>query len=231
MKKQMKLILLIFSIIGLMTGCGTETDANKFKNEYESLNNVEKEINGSKINVRSIKISPNNPIIYATEDDIIEIIKNELGVVYFGFAECPWCRSMLETLFTVSNDLNIEKIYYIDVKNIRDTIELNENNELITTKKGTDGYYELLKILDGVLKDYTIKDKNNNSISTNEKRIYAPNIVTFDHGTILGLETGISDSQTNAYQELTDEIKKDMKCSLECLLEKIKEKNTCDKSC
>lgn len=191
----------------------------------------QKEKNGITIVTRSVNISSNNPIIYISEDEILEKIKSEKGVVYFGFCDCPWCRSMIETLFSVANDLNIEKIYYVDVKNIRDTIEFNENNELITTKKGTDGYYKLLNILNDVLTEYTIKDKNNNSISTNEKRIYAPNIVTFDNGKILGLETGLSENQTDAYQDLNDAIKKEMKCKLECLLEKIEEKNICDKSC
>lgn len=232
MKKSLKLFIILISAFCLLTACGIkETDGIKFKNEYESLNAVEKEKNGLKTVIRSVKISENNPIVYVNEDEVLEKIKTEKGVVYFGFADCPWCRSMIETLLSVANDLNIEKIYYVDVKNIRDTIELNDNNELVTTKKGTDGYYNLLTILNDVLNDYTIKDKDNNSVSANEKRIFAPNVVTFDKGNILGLETGISENQENAYQELTDEIKKDMKCKLECLLEKIEEKNVCDKSC
>lgn len=232
MKKTIIFFISMITALGLITACGTkETDAIKFKKEYESLNNVEREKNGSTIVSRSVEISKNNPIIYISEDELLEKIKTEKGVVYFGFADCPWCRSMIETLFMVANDLNIEKIYYVDVKDIRDTIELNDNNELITTKKGTDGYYKLLNVLNDVLKEYTINDKNNNLISTNEKRIYAPNVVTFDKGTILGLETGLSENQTDAYQDLNDDLKKDMKCKLECLLEKIEEKNVCDQSC
>ena len=158
----------------------------------------------------------------------------ESFVVYFGFSSCPWCRSIIETLLEVSNELDIKNIYYVDVKDIRDVLKLDDNNEVITSKEGTDDYYKLLDKLSNVLDDYTLTDKEGNEISTNTKRIYAPNIVAIVDGIATKMTTGISDKQTDAYMELSDEIKNDsydmIKCTLECLKEEVKV-CTMDKKC
>lgn len=204
-------------------------DALKFKSDYESLNG---EKNGDNV-IRTISIPEDNPFIYKTEDELAEMIKNkESFVVYFGFAKCPWCRSVLPTLIESAKKNKIDKIYYVDVLEIRDVYELNTKNKAVKTKEGTKGYYELLELLDPVLKDYsplTYKSgKKTIEVKVPEKRIYAPNIVVVKNGNPIALETGISKSQKDAYQELDDGIKCEMKETIDCLLEKYtQENNTC----
>lgn len=231
MKNKFLIITMLFLTLFTLTACKSykpeNTDAKKFKDEYESLNGTKRQ-KDSKI-IRSINISENNPMIYKEAKDIVKMINNkETFVVYFGFADCPWCRSVIPTLIDVANDLELDTIYYVDVKQIRDTITIDENNELITSEKGTDDYYELIKLLDNVLSDYTIKDNDGNSVSAQEKRIYAPNIVSVVDGEAKVLESGISDKQTDGYMELTDEMieetYKKFKCSIECVIEN---KNIC----
>ncbi len=237
---SLKGILYLIAILGLI-GCfyftfillKDPTDAQMFKKEYESLNN---EINDkSNKEYRKVSISSKNPIIYSTEDEIVSKIENkETFVVYFGFAKCPWCRSVIETLIKVANDSGLDKIYYVDIESIRDIIELDENNNLITKTKGTDGYYKLLEKFNTVLKDYTIKDKNENEIQTGEKRIYAPNIISIVDGEAKELATGISSLQTDAYMDLTDEMKNETYTALQCIIKcTLNTANTCsiEKSC
>ena len=105
MKKIIITISIIFSIF-LLTGC-TKSDAEKFKEEYESINN--KEIYGNK--ARELNIDKNNNIVYKSDEEIVQMIKNkETFVVYFGFPKCPWCRSVLPSLLDVSSDLGLEKL-------------------------------------------------------------------------------------------------------------------------
>lgn len=204
-------------------------DALKFKTDYESLNG---EKNGDNV-IRTISIPEDNPFIYKTEDELVEMIENkETFIVYFGFTKCPWCRSMLPTLIESAKNNKIDKIYYVDVLNIRDTYELNAQNKAVKSKDGTEGYYKLLELLEPVLSNYSPltykKGKKTIEVKVNEKRIYAPNIVVVKNGNPISLETGISSLQKDAYQELTDEIKCEMKKTIDCLLEEyIKDDNTC----
>lgn len=203
------------------------TDAIKFKREYESLNDTIRENTDKKM--RSISIPEDNPFVYKEAKDIIEMINNkESFIVYFGFSDCPWCRSMVPSLIDVARDYKVSKIYYVDVKSIRDVIELNADKKLVTTKEGTEDYYKLVKLLSNVLEDYNLKDEKNKPISTGKKRIYAPNIVTVIEGSAKEMTSAISSLQKDAYMEISEDMKIDMynkiKCMVTCLNDS---KNTC----
>lgn len=216
MKKSI-LFVLVFMCAFLLVGCNNEkeTDALRFKKEYESLNGKKQ----GDSTIRNVKIDEDNPMIYISEDELLDKLNcNEPGnekdvsscdntfLVYFGFNNCPWCRSVIETLINTSKEEGLEKIYYVDVKNIRDTIKLDENGNITEHVKGTDGYHKLLEAFDEVLRSYEI-----NGVDTGEKRIYAPNIVAVVDGKAEKMISGISDLQTGAYDNLTSEMKEDMK--------------------
>lgn len=201
-------------------------DSSIFKQEYEKLNN---EVSSYGKEFRNIKIDEDNPFVYQTDTDIVNRINNkETFIVYFGFSECPWCRSVVPTIIDVAKDYNVETIYYVNVKNIRDILELDDNGNIITKKQGTDDYMKLIKLLDNVLDDYILYDEENKEINTNEKRIFAPNIISVVDGVAKELETGISDKLTDSYMELTKDIKEDMYKKLECIMKCMeKDNNTC----
>lgn len=204
-------------------------DALKFKIEYESLNN---EINSKTQNkIRSIKIPKNNSIMYVSASDIIEKINNgESFIVYFGFAECPWCRSVIPTFLKAASDYNLSKVYYVNVKNIRDIISLDENNQEIIETKGSSDYYRLLEKFDNVLDNYVVKNDKNENILLDEKRIYAPNFIVVINGVAKKKITGISELQSDGYMELTDNIKEDMYDSFENFIKIfINQENICYK--
>lgn len=206
----------------------TITDSIKFKEEYEALNGTS-DANGTQI--RSILIDEDNPIIYANESDILSMMDNkESFVVYFGFTSCPWCRSILTSLISAAKENGITKIYYVDVLNIRDKYELNDKNKAVKTVEGSEGYAKLLEALNPVLDDYsplTYKDKKNKTkkVKINEKRIYAPNVVTIKNGTPVALETGIIDTLTDSHMEITDDMKCEIKERFRCLFDTLKEES------
>lgn len=225
MKKNILIIILIVIVLGCGVGVyyylnkGNE-DSLKFKEEYESLNG---EVNDSNKKYREINIPKNNPFIYATEEEIVEKIDNkETFAVYFGFKSCPWCRSILPTLIDVAKDMKIDKIYYVDVLDIRDTLTVNEKGKVETSKEGSEGYYKILEKLDNVLADYTLKDEKGKEVETKEKRIYAPNVVSIVNGSPKKLTTAISSKQTDGYMELTEEMKEDTYQALKDVLEYLK---------
>ncbi len=143
MKKFMKIILIILLLIGI-TGCGQEkeTDALKFKNEYESYNGKVNERNQKEY--RSISIEEDNPIAYATAEDIsLKMDRKESFYVYFGFSTCPWCRSMIENMLKAAKEHEVGTIYYVDVLEIRDTKTVNAEGEIELTREGDPFYMKL----------------------------------------------------------------------------------------
>ncbi len=217
MKKILYVVISMLLVLTITACKINNSDSLKFKEEYESLNNKSNENNGKKY--RSISIPKDNPFIYKTADELVDMLQNkESFIVYFGFNSCPWCRSVLPTLIEVSKNLNIDKIYYVDVSDIRDTIVVNEDGELQTTKEGTKGYYKLIDLLKDVLSDYKLTNKDGKAISANEARIYAPNVVRVERGKGISLTTGVSELQTDGYMDLTDDMIKETYSKFEKVL-------------
>ena len=218
-------IVLVLNIQKVITN-NSQTDGIKFKEEYEKLNG-KKNDQGKKY--REITIDSKNKIVYKTTEEVLELIdKKKSFVLYFGFDTCPWCRSVVPTLASISKELN-QKVYYIDVKDIRDTYELDDDNKPKLVKKGSKDYSKLLEKLEPVLEDYTLTDSDNNKIEVGEKRIYAPNIISVINGEAKELTTGISDKQTEGYMKLTKEMEKETYNKIKKVLKQVKDKNsTCD---
>lgn len=222
MKNVFKIIIIIL-ISALLCSCVSKNnnvneDSLKFKEEYENENN---KTNTSGKEIRNLEIPNNNPFIYKNAKDIVNSINNkESFIVYFGFSTCPWCRSVLPSLIESAKDNNIKQIYYVDVKEIRDVLEYDENKKTVVTKQnGDESYMELLNLLSNVLSDYTLTDTSGKNIDTKEKRIYAPNIIKIENGKATDIKTGITESLTDPYMDLTDEIKEEIKKEFNIILE------------
>ncbi len=211
MKKRFLLGTLLFVFLFILTGC--KNDALKFKEDYESMNGKENSM--GKIH-RTITIDEKNPYVYISPKDLVGKIENkETFYVYFGSTLCPWCRSVIEKSIEVAKNKGISKIYYVDIWDkdgneiLRDKYIINSNDELELTVEGTKEYKKLLAYFDSVLSNYTLKDSNGNTISTNEKRIFAPNFIYVEKGEAKNLVEGISDKQSDSREELTTEMLKD----------------------
>ena len=223
-------IVLVLNIQKVISN-NSQIDGIKFKEEYEKLNG-KKNDQGKKY--REITIDSKNKMVYKTTEEVLNLIdKKKSFVLYFGFDTCPWCRSVVPTLASISKELN-QEVYYIDVKDIRDTFELDDDNKPKLVKKGSKDYSKLLEKLEPVLEDYTLTDSDNNEIKVGEKRIYAPSIVSVIDGKAKELTTGISDKQTDGYMKLTKEMEKETYNKIKKVLKQVSDKNnTCylDKGC
>lgn len=193
-----------------------------FKQEYESLNGTKTSSDKDYLNVtidESIVIQPKS------DEEIVDILNNGTGVVYFGFDTCSWCRSMIETLLESVKTSKVVNFYYVDVKDIRSSFEVKKK-KLVNTKEGTESYYKILEKLDDYLTDYKIED-NKKEYNTKEKRLYAPTVVTFKDGKIVGFHQNTVDSQEDPYLGLSEQEKSDLKSIYDEMLSKLESTN-CD---
>ncbi len=210
MKKIYKILVIALLVITL-TSC-SKKDSILFKEDYESLNGTTNK-NGKEH--RTVNISKHNAMIISDAKEIVEKIENEdTFYVYFGSTLCPWCRSVIEEAVEISNDNEIDEIYYVDIWDdegneiLRDKYSLGEDNVPVKEIEGTEEYNKLLSYLGELLEDYTY-ELDGQKLSYGEKRIYAPTFIYISKGKGVRMTTGISDKQQDAREELTKEILKD----------------------
>lgn len=208
MKKNILLIVtVILASIALILSLYTFKDKVikdniKFKNEYESLNG---KLNSNDKEYVKVELDADNPYVYATYDEVMDILKNKTGVIYFGFPECPWCRNMVPVLADAAKELGIKNIYYFNALDMRDIKSLDDNGNIVTEKEGTKEYYELIETLGDSIGSY--EGLNDDSI----KRLYFPTVVFVKDGKILNAHIGTLDSQEDPYVVLNKNQKNELK--------------------
>ncbi len=236
MKKGSMIIIIIVFLFSIFMGYRyfedkketTSKDAVTFKKEYEALNNRVNP-NNNKL-YPEVSISNDNPVKYSSYDEIFEVLKSGTGVIYFGFPECPWARNLVPVMLSAAKEVEIDTIYYLNIKDDRDVLMLNENGDIITEKEGNKKYFELVEKLDSILDDYILTDNDGKSVSTGKKRIYTPLLIFVKNGKIIAHHTDTVDSQTDPYVALNDRQSEELLLKLINYMSKISA-SVCDESC
>ena len=208
MEDKKKIILIVFAFFVVMIAIflkakkveENKTDGEKFKEEYECLNEDH----------LSVSISKGNPIVYAEIEEIFDLLENKTGVIYFGFPECPWCRNAVPVLLEVAKEEGIDKVYYYNGYEDRDILSLDENNQIITKKEGTENYTKLLQLLDEHLSYYEVSN-GEVTVTSSEKRLYFPTIVFVKEGKIKLVHVSTVESQTDPSIPLNEEQTEELK--------------------
>lgn len=162
--------LLLFLIICLVMN--KINNINKFKYEYEKLNDVESDDGKKYLEVNILK---DNKMRYVSYDEVFEVFdKKNDAVIYIGYPKCLYCRSVAQVLTDTANETNIDEIYYLDVE------------------KKIDGYDELVKIL----KDKFYVD------DMGDDKIYVPSVLFVADGKIVTYNKGTLFSHKDPYKKL-----------------------------
>lgn len=228
-KKLVIIILLAIFLIGASIGVYSlfnkkvaTTDGVKFKTEYEKLNSILGD-NGEN-EYMTLNLPDTSMIKYSSYEEIFNVIENGTGIIYLGFPECPWCRNAITPLLEVMSDNAIDTVYYLNIKDDRDTLVLDESGNIVTEKEGTDNYKKLVDLLRDNLGEY--KGLNDSTI----KRIYLPSVIFVKDGTVVGIHVSTVDSHTVGRTPLDDEQKTELKGIYQELVDKTYG-GVCDQSC
>jgi thiol-disulfide isomerase/thioredoxin len=204
-KKFLSVLIIVMGVL-LLSSCsiGEEevTDAVKFKEEYEELNGT---TSSSGKEYPSVNIDSDNVIVYSSLEEVLDILDSGTGVIYLGYPTCPWCRNAVPVLLKASDNTSLDKIYYVNMTDVRDKMELDSNNSIVTTKEADKEYYELLEKLDDILLEYTLTDDDGNEYDTQEKRVYVPTVLFVYNGKVVDYHFDTVDSQTDPYVVLDEE--------------------------
>ncbi len=240
-KDRKQLIILVAIIILLASAFGVyafmhkddktckdeETDAIKFKREYEEFNG--KKYDNTDIEYFEVKLTNTNLFSYIKPKDAVKLLKEDTGIIYFGFPQCPWCRTLVPYLEEIGKSVGVKKIYYLNILDLRDSYELDEK-KVNKTKDGSKEYYELLNALDKYLEEYYLTNENGKKFDTGVKRLYAPTTVVVKDGKIVDFLEGTVDSQKK-FVPLTKEESLELKKRLSDMFVKISDTTCTDNGC
>ena len=207
MKKTLAFVVAFLLILTCGCACFAETaettepektDAQKFKFEYEKMNGMMSMDGVSSYQV--LEIAEDNPVVYADVDSIRHLLTEGSGILYLGFPECPWCRTLVPVLLEAAEKTEFDgNIYYYNALYDRDKKSLDENGNVVTESEGTEAYQALLELLDEHLWAY--EGLNDPSI----KRVYFPMTVFVKDGEVLYSHIDTVESQEDGYTPLTEE--------------------------
>lgn len=180
-------------------------DSLKFKEEYESLNGKDTGYNQT---YQTLDIKSYNPMLYSNYNEIFEILEKGTGIIYFGFPECPWCRNLVPVLVSSALESKVDKIYYLNIKEDRNTLTLTKKGKIKTEKQGNENYLKLVDILKDYLPAYD--GLNDETI----KRIYLPTVVFVKDGKVIGLQESLESYQkrveNNPFDPMTEAEQKEL---------------------
>ena len=186
-------IALVIAVLFFLLNNKGMSDGERFKQEYEELNDSHLEVN----------IDSDNMIKYIGLEEAIDIIKNDTGVIYFGYPSCPWCRNAVPVLLDAASSTSLDTIYYVNAYNIRDVKEIDDGN-IVTTNEGDRLYDDLLEVLDDILDPYTLTLDNGEVIDLGEKRLYVPMVLFVKDGEVVSYHLSTVDSQEDPSISLND---------------------------
>ena len=154
-------------------------------------------------------VGDDNLFVYRNANETADILANGRGVVFIGYKECPWCQLYAVFLHDVVRELEIEQIFYCDIREDR------QNN--------TEGYQRIVGILDGYLQ-YDDEGR---------QRLYVPDLTIVSRGRIIihDFETSLDTQGYNTPQEYwnderVDALKERIRGGIDILKQIIR--NTCD---
>lgn len=170
----MKKIITILCLFIVLCGC----NQTQKPTEEKDIKDLYPEITGECI------------INQANKDDVLAMLKNGTGVVFFSWIDCPWCHGYIDLVNQAGLDNGVNVLYY-DIYDDR-----NANNEF---------YQEVTKLIADKVDafSYTTNNEEKKAYDANGKvRIYVPMTVMVIKGEVVALD--YSSSMESNYEENFD---------------------------
>ena len=199
--RKVLISFIIFTAMISFSSCASEesldvSDGARFAAEYME-HNGQLRSNGEPHMV--LDILNDNPVIYLEVDEVISKLESGTGMINLGFPICPWCREIVPHLIELAKQENVP-LYYMNIQQIRDVLELDESGDIVTTTEGTPEYHRMVDILYDWLWEYAgLEDPE-------IKRIYVPTTIFVRNGEILYVHIAtLRENYDGGYRPLNDQ--------------------------
>lgn len=165
------------------------TDTEKFIEQYEDLN-LQSYVHGDKRQLfRAVALNHDADIKYISYKEAIEKLNNgDNFVLYYGWPDCPYCRSMIEPLLNASVSAQMP-LYVIELpddsyKTSRTNYEWKDG-EVVISNSNAD-YDEFIEAFGGLdtFREFVVykDDDDSEGVLTGKAGMYAPTILLVKDG-------------------------------------------------
>lgn len=214
------LLIVFISLIASSFNKPSSVDAGRFKNEFESFNKKE---SSEGIKLQKVSLSNKNKIVYTDLDGALNFLESGTGIIFFASPDDPTARSVVNCLLDAMDSSKVEKVLYLDMREILDEYELRDT-EVKKLSTASPKYYSMVTILKDYLEDYYIKDLSTQvEYSVGVKRLSGPTLVAVKKGYVLNAHTGSVDLKENQteYDELDFTEKAELKIIYENIMAEV----------
>ncbi|MCL2244963.1 MAG: hypothetical protein FWC03_10935 [Treponema sp.] len=141
------ILIILFSFIFMQ--CKEANDSKRFAKEYPLAGD-------------------DNIFLYRNASETADILEKGRGIVLIGFKECSWCQHYAVILQDVAREMEIDRIYYCDIRKDRE--------------KNSENYQRIVRILSDRLQ-YDDEGR---------ERVYVPDVSVVSRGRIIARDNETS---------------------------------------
>lgn len=114
-------VIIMLSVSVIFVAYDNETrpePVDKFRSEYQQVTDEE------------------HVFEYVSANQILYMIENKkTALIVLGFKECPWCQALMPVLNEAAKNEEVEKVYYLDIKTMRDDTTNSEHKKYLMLKE------------------------------------------------------------------------------------------------
>ena len=178
-----------------------DSDAARFKAEYESYNNYKRE---DGVTLWPVEIPEENPYVYVTMEEAIQLREEGTGVLFIGSADCRLCRMLATLIIDAVNQEEdneyIRQIYYLDPDtiNTEDSVYPEFQEKVLQPIASYLGKYEdsstnIYGIPELIAKKAAATEEDSEQVT-----LYKYTLSYWDQGKLLGMHVGTTPYYTDS---------------------------------
>ena len=162
MKKYIKIFIIVLCLI-FISGC-----KDKKENNNDGLRFIEE--------YSAIGIEEYDNVKYSDIDEVLDIIDNGSGVIYFGSGDNDLCLLSVPILFNASDNTSLDRIYYVSINDIDKEFSIKDKEDNVIISNDNMNIPLVLFVYDGNIVSYHVGTIDNKVELTDDESIELYNI-------------------------------------------------------
>lgn len=225
MKKYLAGALFVIGILLVVIGiCYNKPSIEKEKEVLDGIN-FKTEFENKNQEGYPLNIKKENPFKYLTSQNMDEVLK-ENNIILFGYPESNITRALIEQLLKLSEELDINEIYYYNVleNSSKYKLEADEQTKeikVVKEKDCTESFAKLKEYFSKYLISQEIKSSDGKIYQTDDQTLAVPSLVFIKDNKVLEFYNDFPKKEQEEFSGFGETELEKLKNDIYILVEKI----------